>query len=552
MSARPNRRMLPLAAPEMFGTPTEEGMKHQKKKNNRLFFMSYNILAQALVRRDMFPLASKKALQWKFRRQNLLEEMLSYGPDIACLQEVDFWNETYLPAFTKAGYDTVHYRNAKKKHGCAIIWRKSRFEKVEQKTIEYDDCGQPTFLTGNIGIMVGLKPVSSKPAENPDPNADMILPEDRDEIAQENGVHAHENQHAAADQGGVVVATTHLFWRPDGSYERLRQASIFMDQLMEFQKSLNYTVLIGGDFNTTPRDAAYRAMTRNDMPHDQIPKLAHWLKSEVSRLNEAAKKQQQEQQQQQQQKEAEESQNGSTSLDKDVQQVQEKLESSLKLEGDSSSDIAPPVRNPGAGVLYPAPPTGIVLVNRSNGDKSKEGENGASAAAAAASSGAGKGEDAPVLAPLEAFTPPQDLVKAIHAHPRCLSIYSQYEEIVGQNPQEIAPPANESKEEDKEKQHKEGDKGEHKDDDPYRIKRLHYCHGEPKFTNYATWFKDTLDYVYLLEESDPAKYTPSSLRLYPQRLLEIPDHSWLGSGLPSEQFSSDHLCLLVEFSIGQV
>ncbi|KAG0269512.1 hypothetical protein DFQ27_003200 [Actinomortierella ambigua] len=536
MSTQPRRRMLPLAAPEMFGTVIPEGMK----KNSRLLFMSYNILAQALVRRDMFPLASKKALQWKFRRQNLLQEMLNYGPDIACLQEVDFWDETYLPAFSKAGYDAVHYRNAKKKHGCAIIWRRSRFEKVEQRTIEYDDCGQPTFLTGNIGIMVGLKPVSSKAAENPDPNADMVLPEDREEITQKNGG-PHDNQQDSSDQGGLVVATTHLFWRPDGSYERLRQASIFMDKLMEFQKSLNYTVLIGGDFNTTPRDAAYRVMTRNDMPHDQIPNLEKWLKSEVSRLNEAGKEQQQEQQQQQ-------SQNGTSASQSDdgVQQVQEKLESSLKLDGGVSSDIAPPVRNPGAGVLYPAPPTGIVLINRSNEEKPKEGGN--ANGTAAAGSGASKGEDAPVVAPLEAFTSPQDLVKAIHAHPRCLSIYSQYEEIMGQNPQELAPPAKEEKGGDKEGQ-EEVDKEEKVDDDPYRIKRLDFCHGEPKFTNYATWFKDTLDYVYLLEESDPALYTPSSLRLYPRRLLEIPDHSWLGNGLPDEHFSSDHLCLLVEFYI---
>ncbi|KAG0226129.1 hypothetical protein BGW42_003918 [Actinomortierella wolfii] len=547
MNTRPPRRMLPLAAPEIFNSAIPESMKQKRK--NRLLFMTYNILAQALVRRDMFPLASKKALQWKYRRQNLLEEMLAYAPDIVCLQEVDFWNETYLPAFTKAGYDTIHYRNAKKKHGCAILWRKNRFEKVEQRTIEYDDFGQPTFLTGNVGIMVGLKPVSPKPAENPDPNADMILPEDREDDSKQNGVDQHDSKQDNVSTGGILVATTHLFWRPDGSYERLRQASIFMDQLMDFQKSLKYTVLIGGDFNTTPRDAAYRVMTRNQMPHDQIPKLEAWLKGEVTRLNEAVKLQQA----QQQKSEAPQNEASSSSTDAsqkdasagdDVKQLEEKLKSQ-ELDGSNASDIAPPVRNPGAGVLYPAPPTGIVLVNRSNGEKSKEGEGASDGATA--SNGSAKGEDMPVLAPLEAFTMPQDLVKAIHMHPRCLSIYSQYETTIAQNPQAIAPPS--ATEAVESKDDKGAEAKETKDDDPYRIKKLHYCHGEPKFTNYATWFKDTLDYVYLLEDTDPNKYTPSPLRLYPQKLLEIPDNSWLGNGLPDEKFSSDHLCLMVEFGM---
>lgn len=95
-----------------------------------LFFfglaLSHQLLAQALVRRDMFPHASQKALRWKFRKQNLLQEFFDFGADLACLQEVDFWEETYFPALTKAGYETVYYKNASKKHGCAIVWKKSR------------------------------------------------------------------------------------------------------------------------------------------------------------------------------------------------------------------------------------------------------------------------------------------------------------------------------------------------------------------------------------------------------------------------------------------
>lgn len=79
-----------------------------------------------------------------------------------------------------------------------------RFEKVDQQTFEYDEHGQPTFTTGNIGLMVALKP--AKPSnENPDPNADMILPED-----EENG--GEEEDDSTAIPGGILVATVRFFF----------------------------------------------------------------------------------------------------------------------------------------------------------------------------------------------------------------------------------------------------------------------------------------------------------------------------------------------------
>lgn len=152
----------------------------------------------------MFPHATQKALRWKFRKQNILQEFLGFAPDLACLQEVDFWDEVYYPALTKAGYETAYYKNQNKKHGCAIIWRKTRFEKVEQKTLEYDEHGQPTFTTGNIGLMVALKPLKQA-AKNPDPNADMVLPDEDDEDEEDTSANGH-----AELPGGILVATVSI------------------------------------------------------------------------------------------------------------------------------------------------------------------------------------------------------------------------------------------------------------------------------------------------------------------------------------------------------
>ncbi|KAG0368617.1 Endonuclease/exonuclease/phosphatase [Gamsiella multidivaricata] len=539
--SRPSRRMLTLPTAQEFTQGTNPIRLH--KKRDRFLFMTYNLLAQGLIRRDMFPHASQKALRWKFRKQNILQEFLAFNPDLACLQEVDFWDEVYHPALTKAGYEAVYYKNQNKKHGCAIIWRKSRFEKVDQLTLEYDDIGQPTFMTGNIGLMVGLRPLKHQP-ENPDPNADMVLPEEKEDHDQgSTGNGTTDDDGDIGLPGGILVATTHLFWRPDGSYERLRQASILLDRINEWNQKLNYTVLLGGDFNTTPRDAAYRAMTRNKMPPRQIPDLEKWLVEEVTRVQEAeteAAVSASQETDDESKKPVDADQH-----DADVEQLSSQT-AKLGLNGitDDTTNGKKKEDEKVSDLPYRAPPTGIILPkNTSTKSSSAEPESTIQDPASFASSNDPKiknlattsascsgGEDAPVLAPLEAFTPPRDLLASIETHVRCISIYGQYESLIKDNSAEVnaklatATATQESTATEASKEH---------------------THGEPIFTNFATWFKDTLDYVYLFDEPRPE----NGARLVPLRLLEIPDQSFLGHGLPDENFSSDHLCLMVEFAI---
>ncbi|KAF9942345.1 hypothetical protein BGZ67_002067 [Mortierella alpina] len=518
--SRPNRRMLTLRSAE--GVAQDAGGIRLRKKKDRFLFMTYNLLAQALVRRDMFPHASQKALRWKFRKQNLLQEFLAYGPDLACLQEVDFWDEVYLPALTKAGYETSYYKNEKKKHGCAIIWRKTRFEKVDQMTLEYDDIGQPTFTTGNIGLMVGLQPLQQKASENPDPNADMVLPEENES---ENDKNESAQDEETSIPGGILVATTHLFWRPDGSYERLRQASILLEKIDEWNKHLNFTVLLGGDFNTTPRDAAYRAMTRNPMPAYQIPNLQSWLEAEVSRVQEAEAIAA---------AEAAPSPEAADSQDP-VEQLTahtEQLDIKSSANG-NKTDADLPYRAPPTGIILPkaAASAGKSSSETTIADSTKFGDSEdpkIKNLAIMASSAAG--EDAPVHAPLEAFTPAENLLAAVEAHARCISIYGQYEALTKDDPAEVNIEAAEANNE---------------IESTATAAPVEHTHGEPTFTNFATWFKDTLDYVYLYDQPIPK----AGARLVPLRLLEIPDKSFLGHGLPDENFSSDHLCLMVEFAL---
>jgi CCR4-NOT transcription complex subunit 6 len=71
-------------------------------------------------------------------------------------------------------------------------------------------------------------------------------------------------------------------------------------------------------------------------------------------------------------------------------------------------------------------------------------------------------------------------------------------------------------------------------------RRLDPTTGEPRFTNISRDFKGTLDYILYSKDS-----------LVPSAALELPDESEVRSksqpGLPNDQWSSDHVALMVEF-----
>ena len=97
-----------------------------------------------------------------------------------------------------AGYSHVYASGPGKMHGCLIAFKDSLYALVSNKVIYYDDqelkipnefnkesrIGS-SFRTRNIALMVALR--------------------------QKADVHR-----------GVIVATTHLFWHPRYTYERIR------------------------------------------------------------------------------------------------------------------------------------------------------------------------------------------------------------------------------------------------------------------------------------------------------------------------------------------
>ncbi|XP_068570293.1 nocturnin [Cebidichthys violaceus] len=108
------------------------------KLNPPIRIMQWNILAQALGEgKDGFIRCPLDALNWQERKYLILEEILTYRPDILCLQEVDHYYDTFQPIMASLGYQCsflakpwspcldVEQNNGP--DGCALFYRRSRF-----------------------------------------------------------------------------------------------------------------------------------------------------------------------------------------------------------------------------------------------------------------------------------------------------------------------------------------------------------------------------------------------------------------------------------------
>ncbi|KAI8325993.1 Endonuclease/exonuclease/phosphatase [Martensiomyces pterosporus] len=237
-----------------------DGGKAAAKKGHSFTVMSYNILCQKLVRRTLFPYASKASLRWKSRKDKLVNELTYLKPDIACLQEMctEHWHQIFYPQFSRNSYESRFFQSLHKSHGVTISWKKSKFHIVDELGVEMDRsvevCGD-ALETDNVALIVVLQLGPEPRAGSADPYADSVDPD----YSLDQGGPGRDD---SAGQG-IIVSTTHLFWRPDACFERLQQQIVLLRALKKMQaKYPGYPVIACGDYNTTPDDAGYDLATK--------------------------------------------------------------------------------------------------------------------------------------------------------------------------------------------------------------------------------------------------------------------------------------------------
>ncbi|TFK53627.1 hypothetical protein OE88DRAFT_1655840 [Heliocybe sulcata] len=111
--------------------------------------LCHNILAEKYATERMYGYTPSWALQWEYRRELILTEVMNYRADFLCLQEVDIGNyeEYFVPHLEEMGYEGVYWPKSRYKtmtgadqrqvDGCATFYNAKKFQLVEKQLIEF-------------------------------------------------------------------------------------------------------------------------------------------------------------------------------------------------------------------------------------------------------------------------------------------------------------------------------------------------------------------------------------------------------------------------------
>lgn len=82
---------------------------------------------------------------WENRRDRLLQTIVDMDTDVMSLVEMDHYLDFFKPCLEKYGYDSFHQKRPRhsSQDGCAIFWRRSKFELVTSDSMEFIDRYDP-------------------------------------------------------------------------------------------------------------------------------------------------------------------------------------------------------------------------------------------------------------------------------------------------------------------------------------------------------------------------------------------------------------------------
>lgn len=140
-------------------------LKRVRKPKTRSLRTVSQILAQALIRRTLFP--GSDCLRWS-QRSSQFSQLLHYDPSLVALQEVDRLDD-HTKFLQHGGWQWIYEKGYKaKQHGLLLAWKESQFEKVKSDWVKLDELSiDGTSRTGlsrktrNIGLCAALRKKSA-------------------------------------------------------------------------------------------------------------------------------------------------------------------------------------------------------------------------------------------------------------------------------------------------------------------------------------------------------------------------------------------------------
>lgn len=190
--------------------------------------------------KDGFVRCPMEALNWAERKYLILEEILTYRPDIVCLQEVDHYYDTFQPVMSSLGYQSsfcpkpcspcLDVCGNNGPDGCALFFSRERFRLLD---VQHLRLSAVALKTNQVAVVATLQ---------------------------------------CQITGRVFcVAVTHLKARSGWETFRGAQGANLLQQLkgiLSAQQEETVPLFVCGDFNAEPSEEVYRRFLNSPLGLD--------------------------------------------------------------------------------------------------------------------------------------------------------------------------------------------------------------------------------------------------------------------------------------------
>lgn len=203
---------------------------------------TYNILSNFFAAKSTY--APSWVINSELRKENILNNIVSYNVDILALQEIETYNysEFYKPNLEQQlEYDSVFVHRGRAHtladkrtvDGCAVFWRKSKFRLVDQVGLNFFQkiIADPRFSTNQDLLNRNMRM----------DNVSLIAVLEK------------------SDGDQFIVVNTHIFWDPEYADVKLLQIILLIEEIEKIKhKYKNASVILMGDFNSLRDSPVYK------------------------------------------------------------------------------------------------------------------------------------------------------------------------------------------------------------------------------------------------------------------------------------------------------
>jgi len=244
---------------------------------------SYNVLAEGYATGDRYFYCPSWALDWNYRKQGILKELLSYDCDVICLQEVEAgqYTQYFQPEMSKHGFTGVYAPKSRARtmedwssvDGCAIFFKRNKFVLVEEHLIEFQSIAMSRHKE------LSVDPEAFSRIITKDNIALAVILQLKDEISLGNsasgsssapGSPAKQPFRSGNNTGNskprhVLISNTHIHWNPDHKDVKLVQVQLLLEQLTAITspktKWYKIPMVVCGDFNSAVDSGPYELLS---------------------------------------------------------------------------------------------------------------------------------------------------------------------------------------------------------------------------------------------------------------------------------------------------